>query len=510
MQNKAMNPPPPDAPDKRPVRYFWTFSTYFAEGFPFVIIRTISAVFFRDMKVSLENVGLTSLYGLPWIFKFLWGPQVDSYSTKRRWMLTMQTLLTVMMALAAFIIPLGNNVQWIAILFLIGAFIASTHDVSIDGYYMEALDKDDQAKFVGVRAMGFRIAMLTGTAVVASIGTNLGWRLAFLSAAFIFGLFLVTHFLILLEVETIRKKTSELFIRLLEPRTLVVILAFVTVAAGVYLFFKSPFYTALESQSEFLKKISFSHWITLLLLLTLIMVALFRRRLKDLVMKNPDSFYSKAFISFMDREKIGVILFFIILLRAGEWAVTTMVSPFILDLGIKKYYGLISGIGFPSAMAGALLGGWLISRYGLKRLIWPFIMAQNLTNIIYMFLAAHLTSFLQLNTGMDNPTPVGGLNIVLVISVHTFDQFASGLGNAVLMTYLMRICSDKFKATHYAIGSGLMNLSGLFAGISSGIIAGWLGYAWLFGLSFVASIPAMLAIPFLPHLDHAPDHPPQD
>jgi PAT family beta-lactamase induction signal transducer AmpG len=87
-----------------------------------------------------------------------------------------------------------------------------------------------------------------------------------------------------------------------------------------------------------------------------------------------------------------------------------------------------------------------------------------------------------------------------VASVHAFDQFASGLGTAVLMTYLMRICHKEFKAAHYAIGSGLMNFSGLFAGVISGFIAGWLGYAWLFGISFAASIPAMAIIPFLPYL----------
>jgi PAT family beta-lactamase induction signal transducer AmpG len=103
---------------------------------------------------------------------------------------------------------------------------------------------------------------------------------------------------------------------------------------------------------------------------------------------------------------------------------------------------------------------------------------------------------------VSHPHPVGTFNLFLVASVHSFDQFAGGLGTAVLMTYLMRICDKEFKATHYAIGSGLMNLSGLFAGILSGFIAGWIGYAWLFGISFLFSVPAMLFIPFLPYLEN--------
>jgi PAT family beta-lactamase induction signal transducer AmpG len=142
----------------------------------------------------------------------------------------------------------------------------------------------------------------------------------------------------------------------------------------------------------------------------------------------------------------------------------------------------------------------MIAKFSLKKVIWPFILLQNLTNLVYMSLAWHMNRFIILNTGNDSPVPVGALNLAITAGVHSFDQFAGGLGTAVLMTYLMRICHAEFKATHYAIGTGLMNLSGLFAGISSGFIAAWLGYSWLFGISFLFSIPAMIMIPFLPYL----------
>jgi PAT family beta-lactamase induction signal transducer AmpG len=252
-----------------------------------------------------------------------------------------------------------------------------------------------------------------------------------------------------------------------------------------------------------LQKIRFPHWIALILLLALILVGIFLKRIKSLIIKNPDSFYGKAFIYFMERDKISIILAFIILLRAGEWALATMVAPFIVDLGIKVHYGWISGlVGLPAAIVGAMLGGWMIFHYGLKKVIWPFLLAQNVTNIIYMTLAIHLAGFITINTGAENPTGIGLFNLVLVALVHGFDQFASGLGNAVLMTFLMRICHPKFKAAHYAIGSGLMNVSSIFAGVMSGFIAGWLGYAWLFGISFLFSIPAMVLIPFLPYLSN--------
>lgn len=481
--------------------YIWTFTTYFSEGFPYSIIRTVSGVFFRDMKVSLESIGLTSLFGLPWMLKFLWGPQVDEYSTKKRWMLTMQSLLLLMLLLAALFAPLKFNVQAIAILFFIGAIIAATHDIAIDGYYMEALDKTDQAKFVGFRTMAYRIAMMTGSGIIVTIGTAVSWFLAFLAAAIIFGIFLIYHFFFLKEVEPTKKKIKSLVLQGLRVKTLIIFLAAIFLILGIRYFFQSPFYSGLKEKIPLLKKIYFSHWIALLLLLALVLIGVFRNKIKALFMKDPDSYYSKAFVYFMERDKISIILGFIIMLRIGEWTLANMVAPFIVDLGIKVHYGWISSlVGLPGAIGGAIFGGWMISRFTLKKVIFPFILLQNVTNVIYMLLAFHLSGYLKLNTGSTEPVFIGAANLVSVAAVHGFDQFAAGLGNAVLMTYLMRICHTKYKAAHYAIGSGLMNVSAPFAGVMSGFIAGWLGYGWLFGISFIASIPAMLLIPFLPYL----------
>ena len=177
----------------------WSFSTYFAEGFPYTIIRTISSVFFRDRGMSLRAIGLTSLYGLPWILKFLWSPQVDEYSTKRTWLLINQGLLVMALLAVALLSPLDQAPLLIAALFFAASFVAATHDVAIDGFYMEALDEAGQAKFVGYRVMAYRIAMMTGTGVVTTIGTTRGWPLAFSCAALLFFGFFLFHFFYLPE-----------------------------------------------------------------------------------------------------------------------------------------------------------------------------------------------------------------------------------------------------------------------------------------------------------------------
>lgn len=367
---------------------------------------------------------------------------------------------------------------------------------------MEALNKDGQAKFVGYRTMAFRIAMIAGLGGIVTLGTTLGWFLAFTAATVIFFVFLLYHFFCLPEVEKPKQPIQSLLVKFLRIKSLLVTAVVAVLILALRYFINSSVYSQWTTQIPFLAKFDFANTVVFMLFLALILVGVFRKQLKSWIMKDPDSHFSRAYVYFMDQDKISIILAFILLLRAGEWALSTMVSPFMVDLGIKVYYGSIAAwIGLPASILGAMLGGWMISRYTLKKVMWPFLLAQNLTNVIYMILAFHLAAFVQMNTGVANPVGIGLFNLILVASTHGFDQFASGLGTAVLMTYLMRICHHEFKAAHYAIGSAMMSVSGLFAGVVSGFIAQRYGYAFLFGFSFVISIPAMVLIPFLPNME---------
>lgn len=479
--------------------HVWCFSTYFAEGFPYSVIRSVSTVFFRDRGVSLEAVGLTTFFGLPWILKFFWGPLVDEFATKKRWLLAMQTTLAALIGAAALLVPMPAAPRLVAVLFFIAAFVAATHDIAIDGYYLAALDKEQQTKFLGYRVMAYRVAMLTGTGVIVTLGATVSWALAFFLSGLLLGLLAAYHYFFLPECEAQRRPFRAmlgLFARARVARNVALAVAFV---AGAYLFFNSAFFSGWKGSSPLLAELNFPRAVGLGLLLALVLLAAFRRRLAAVLTRDPDSFYGRAFLTFMDQEKIGLILAFIILVRSGEFMVSSMVSAFAVDLGIKEHYGWIAGgIGLPCSIAGALIGGWMISRFGLKRVIWPFLLAQNLTNVVYMLLARYLSHFLALNTGAAVPVPVGAFNLAAFAGVTGFEQFASGLGTAVLTTFLMRICKMEFKAAHFAIGSGLMSLGGIVAGVSSGFIASWLGYAGMFGASFLISIPAMILLIWVP------------
>ncbi len=461
--------------------FLWTFTTYFAEGLPYTLIRTVSSFFFRAQGVSLEAVGLTSLFGLPWIIKFLWAPFLDSYGTKRKWLLISQGCITVSLILVALLTPFSWSITFIALIFFLTSFVAATHDIAIDGYYMEALDSQDQAKFVGYRVMAYRLAMMFGSGLVITVGTTFSWLTAFGLSAVTLGLLFLFHFFRLPKCEPQTRRIRYLFKDLFTVRFLVLApLALISLLLLVSLY----------QQSE-LSFIPLSGTIGLLLVLSLLVLILFRKKIISHLENRAESSYAQAFLTFVDNDRIGTIIAFIIFVRAGEFMLAAMVGPFFIDTGFEKHYGWVTGaVGLPCSIIGAMVGGWCISKFSLEKVIWPFILAQNITNIFYMSLALYLG-----NSTMHDSISV---DLLSISAVTAFDHLAGGLGTAVLMTFLMGLCSGKFKAAHYAIGTGLMSVSGVYAGSFSGFLVAWAGYPTFFAFSFLISLPGMALIFFLP------------
>jgi len=477
----------------------WCFSTYFAEGFPYSIIRTVSSFFFRTMNVSLDSIGLTSFFGFPWVLKFFWAPHIDRFLTKRWWLTVTQGTLAVLFLLCGFLIPFSWSVQASAVIFMIGAFIAATHDIAIDGYYVVALDNDDQSRYVGFRVLAYRCALMAGSGIIASVGVKVGWMQAFIFAGVVLSLLTVYHVVFLPECQTVLYPLRQFVRTALNISSIAVISSFVLIVVLLRAAVNSGLYNQLKSSVSLFEQLNFPAWINIFLFGSLFFAAIFRKKIAAQLLKNPQAYYARAFISFMEQEKIAVLIAFIILLRTGEILLSNMVSPFIVDCGLREHFGWLTAlVGLPSSIGGALLGGYFIYRYSLKKMIIPFLLLQNGTNLLYMWLGFDFQEIIAKNVISAEPVFMGVAGLIKFASVHGFDQFAGGLGTSVLMTFLMRMCKGEYKAAHYAIGSGLMNLSGIFAGALSGVMASRLGYGWFFGISFLAAIPGMvLVIPLM-------------
>ncbi|MFW5741542.1 MAG: MFS transporter, partial [Myxococcota bacterium] len=196
--------------------------------------------------------------------------------------------------------------------------------------------------------------------------------------------------------------------------------------------------------------------------------------------------YASAFVDFLARPKVGLVLAFVVLFRTGESFLQKMKWPFLRDeMGMTlDAYGFANGtLGVLASFVGTFVGGWLISKQGLSRWIWPFVLAQNTLNLLYALLASM------------GP----GVGLGVLTAVITAEHFGEGLGTAVFMVYLMRSCDPAHKAAHMAILTALMSVSFTFAGVASGFLADWLGFTTYFAFTFLAAVPGMALIAFIPN-----------
>jgi PAT family beta-lactamase induction signal transducer AmpG len=491
---KAMSRDVPVQAAKRP---WWILTTYYAEGFPYSLVRLMSTAYFKDHGASLEAIGLTSLFGIPWILKLLWAPFVDAFASKRRWLLATELSVVVGIAALGFASTLPRPLAAGAVIFMLLAILAATHDIAIDGYYLEALDRTAQARYVGLQSAAYRVAMITGGGVIAFVCGHWTWLVGYLVAAAVMALLFLLHASKLPAFETSKRPFAELAAYLLTPRHLAVVGAAVVVVGGLWAVLRSPTVTQIATP---LRKISAPMWIVIALAIALAVLAArapaLKRKLYD-----SDSHYAMAFIDYLDRPRIGVVLAFILTYRIGESMLQNMAYPFLSDIGITlEQYGLAHNtFGIIATIVGSIAGGALIARFGFKRCLWPFVLALNSLNVLYMLLALKYSSLLQ------HPG-TGAADFSLVAALITLEQLGAGFGNAALAVFIMRTTKADYKAAHFAIGTGLMNIAGTMAGVFSGFVASAVGFPIFFGMTFLLTIPNMALIPWLPLDDkQAPD-----
>jgi hypothetical protein len=168
---------------------------------------------------------------------------------------------------------------------------------------MEALDEKGQARFVGYRVMAYRIAMMTGTGVVVSIGAATNWLLGFVSAGALLGLLFLYHLTLLPHVEGYGVPYSDLVKKALKPKAVAGVLTAVFLLIAIGWSFHSGGLQWTADKGFPLSGISLSGWIGILLLLGLCALASQKNRIKRIFLRDRGSFYSRAFVAYMDRPR---------------------------------------------------------------------------------------------------------------------------------------------------------------------------------------------------------------
>lgn len=487
----------------------WTISTYFAEGFPYSVVNNLADLFFTEHKATLQQIGLTSMFHLPWNLKFLVGPFVDAYATKRTWLIGLEVLLTLALVLLAITSTFSTVLAAAAAAFLLLGVLSSIHDIAIDGLYLEALDKDEQARFVGYRAPAYRAAIVVVTGPLVVLAKQAGWTAAFVVCAVIMGVLLAAHLFMLPRTETPKAPLRALARSVFSVPVLLVGLGIVGAVLAGRAFLASTAWRAitdglaglLPALAGPVGKLGVAEWIGLSLLLglvaILVLLPVIRRRLRG-----NTSFYASAFISLLEAPYATRFLVYIVLFRVGESFLMKMKYPFLSrELGVTlDEYGVVNGvIGMIVGLVAPAVGGWFIAKRGFDRFIWPALLAQNVLSLLFAVLAVSAVPI----AGWSGPGHqlLGvDLRLIAITLVIVIETAGAGLGTAAFMVYIMRCCLPEHKAAHMAILTSIMSVAFTLAGVFSGFLAEALGFIWYFVFTFVVTVPHMLMTPFVPHI----------
>jgi len=411
--------------DRNP--WTWIPTLYFSQGIPYVVVMTLSVIMYKNLGFSNTDIALyTSWLYLPWVIKPLWSPLVELLGSKRCWVWALQFVVGAALALVALTIPGPQAFQMTLAVFWLMAFASASHDIAADGFYMLALPQHQQAAFVGVRSTFYRLANIGGQGGLVYLAGELQERTGSMATAWSIVFWVLAGLFVLMAV----------YHRFMLPRPASDVP--VTGSAG----------------------------------------SLMRE-------------FFKVFAEFFRKPGILVILGFLLLYRFPEAQLLKLATPFLLDkpelggLGLStKAVGIAYGtVGLTALTLGGLLGGWVISRVGLKRALWPLILLMHVPNAAFLLLAWAMPS-----------------SLVVISSALAVEQFGYGLGFTAYLMYMILVADGPHKTAHYAICTGFMALGMMLPGMWSGWLQQQLGYLSFFVWVMLATIPsfAMAALIKIP------------
>lgn len=419
----------------------------FSSGLPILLVFGTLSFWLREAGVERSLITYFSWVGLAYGFKWLWAPLVDRLSLpllstwlgrRRSWLLLSQIMLVIGLTGLAFSNP-HENLQYMALLALVVAFSSATQDIVIDAYRIESAGERLQAAMAATYMAGYRIAMIVAGAGALAIAawTSISpesydinsWKYAYLIMAALMSVGMMTTFLV-----------------------------------------KEP--ASIEMDNETLEQ---------------------QQKIIEFTQRNAHlpNFLSRflgwayiaiacPFIDFIRRYGMQAL---IILALIGTYRISDVIlgiiaNVFYVDMGFTKeeIAQIIKIYGVVMTIVGAGLGGILVNRFGVRKILFLGALLVSLTNLLFAWLAT-----------LGNDTTA----LTIVISL---DNLSGGIATAAFVAYLSSLTNIQYSATQYALFSSMMLLFPKFLGGFSGGFVDSFGYPWFFTAVAIIGLPVLILI----------------
>jgi PAT family beta-lactamase induction signal transducer AmpG len=394
----------------------------FSGGLPFLLVFSTLTAWLTEGNVSRSTIGFFAWIGITYSTKVLWAPVVDSIRVPFLTNILGQRrswMLIGQIGIASGLVLMSligpSDLLTLSFCAFLVAFSSATQDVAIDAFRIESAEPEHQGAMSAAYVFGYRLALLVAGAGALYLAEYFSWTITYIVMA---SLMLVGVVTVLLVVEPDRQ--ADLF--------------------------------PLE-----LSAIGLRRWFA--------------------------GAVVGPFVDFFSRNgKVAfIILLFISVFRLSDIAMGIMANPFYLDMGYSKteIANVAKVFGFFMSIAGSLICGVLVVKWGLMRPLLVGAVAVALTNLLFASL-----SILEPKVSY----------LAIVISA---DNISGGFAATAFIAYLSSLTNRAYTATQYALFSSLMTLPGKFISGFSGLVVDNFGYFEFFVVAAILGIPAILLVVWL-------------
>ncbi len=194
---------------------------------------------------------------------------------------------------------------------------------------------------------------------------------------------------------------------------------------------------------------------------------------------------------FLQRDKIILLLFFIIFYKFGDALALQLITNFLLQgLGFTlTQVGLVSKtVSVVATILGVFVGGIILTRWNIYRALLVFGLAQAFSNLMFVLLAMMGKQFL-----------------FMALSIFV-ENFCTGMSTAALLALMMSLCDHRYTASQFALLSAVASLGRVFLGPVAAFMVENMGWVQFYLFSFILCFPGIIFLLLLKNtvLQHAP------
>lgn len=474
----------------------------FVAGIPLYLIFSSLSLWLDQVGIAKSEITYFSWAALGYSFKFLWSPLVDRLpmpvfsrllGQRRGWLLAVQLLIMAAIVWMAMTDPAGGDSALLrmAMATVLLGFSSATQDILIDAWRIEASTEEDIAMLSSVYIVGYRLGMITSGAgalfIAGYLGTSVGdyqyhaWQMSYLVMACTMVVGIVTTLLIQEPptqqdlVYSTRDYLGVLCVFVVAVLTFVL----VYVSSGdLMVWFSTQVLSGISNQI-LIDTLTVAIKLILALLAAVIAakVVSYSRLINQTMMV---SVYVQPVADLFKRHRKHLFLLvgIIALYRVSDIVMGVSANLFYQHMGfsLDEIASIVKTFGLVMTLTGGLLGGILVVKFGILRIMLLGATLSALTNLLFMVMA-----------GM-------GKSLWFLALMISADNLSAGLAMAAFVGFLSLLVNRRFTAVQYAMFSSVMTLFPKILGGYSGGMVEALGFGQFFMMTAVLGLPVILMI----------------